>query len=391
MTIYPEGFMWGASTSAHQIEGNNVASDRWHLENLPDSSSPERSGDACDSYHRWREDLALLADAGLNSYRFSIEWARIEPAPGAFSNAQLAYYRTIIETALKLGVRPLVTLHHFTNPAWLGALGGWAHPETPERFAAYAERASSILWGVEHVCLINEPNMVALIPAMTAAGGIEGLLRSIPEVEPVTTRGLIAGHDAARAVLRDKLPAAALGWSVASQTFHAAPGAEALAAAYQRANEDVFYEAAAGDDWVGVQSYTRWRVKARDGVMVPDRHPEAKRTLSGWECYPPALGECVRRVCAITGLPIIVTENGIATADDAERVAYTEGALDSLAAAMSDGIDVRGYFHWSLLDNYEWGSFAPTFGLVAVDRTTFIRTPKPSLRWLGQRAQGSTA
>ncbi|MDR1387892.1 MAG: family 1 glycosylhydrolase [Propionibacteriaceae bacterium] len=388
MAQFPADFRWGASTSAHQIEGGNVASDWWHLEQAPGSFVAEPSGDACDSYHRWREDLALLAEAGLNAYRFSIEWARIEPAPGRISIAQLDHYRAMVETALELGIQPLVTLHHFTNPAWLGAMGGWAHPEAPPRFAAYAAAVAPLLEGVEHVCLINEPNMVALFPVLMAAG-LDVLGQSLPAVDPATSAGLIAGHHAARAALRPLLPQAQLGWSIAAQTYHPAPGAEDLAAAYQRESEDLFYDAAAGDDWIGVQAYTCRRVKAVDGVLAPDPRPNVERTISGWEYYPAALAECVRRVAALTGLPVLVTENGIATADDAERIAYTQAALDDLAQAMAEGVDVRGYFHWSLLDNYEWGSFAPTFGLVAVDRQTFVRTPKPSLAWLGGLARAA--
>ncbi|MDR0593412.1 MAG: family 1 glycosylhydrolase [Bifidobacteriaceae bacterium] len=383
MTAFPAGFFWGAATSAHQVEGNNTASDWWHLEHAPGFFGDEPSGDACDSYHRWREDLALLAEAGFNAYRFCVEWSRIEPAPGRISQAHLDYYRTIIETAGQLGLKPLVTLHHFTSPAWLTAMGGWAHPEAPDRFAAHAAATAAILDGVSHICLINEPNMVALFPTLMAAG-LETLGRSLPAVHPATAEGLVKAHDAARAALRERLPRARLGWSIASQTYRPAPGAEAAAAAYQRESEDVFYDAAAGDDWIGVQAYTCRRVKLADGQLVPDPRPDARRTLTGWEYYPAALAECVRRVAALTGLPAIVTENGIATADDAERVAHTGAALDGLAQALNDGVDVRGYFHWSLLDNYEWGSFAPTFGLVAVDRQTFQRTPKPSLAWLGE-------
>jgi beta-glucosidase len=381
--------MWGASTSAHQIEGGNVASDWWHLEHMPGTFVAEPSGDACDSYHRWREDMALLAGAGFDAYRFSVEWARVEPAPGAFSQAQLDHYRAMVETALELGLRPLVTLHHFTNPAWVAALGGWAHPDVPQLFARYVATVAPILDGVSHICLINEPNMVALFPVMQQEGGLEATLgKALPDIDGPTAQGLVAGHDAARAVLRNALPDAKLGWSVAAQTYHPAPGAEELAAAYQARSEDLFYDAAAGDDWIGVQAYTCRRVKAVGGELVPDPRPDVRRTITGWEYYPAALAECVRRVGALTGLPVVVTENGIATADDAERIAYTEAALDGLVAAMADGCDVRGYFHWSLLDNYEWGSFGPTFGLVAVDRQTFVRTPKPSLAWLGGLAPG---
>jgi beta-glucosidase len=387
-TTFPPDFRWGASTSAHQTEGNNTNSDWWQLEHLAETFVNQPSGDACDSYHRWPEDLELLADAGLNAYRFSIEWARVEPAPGAFSTAELAHYRRMIDAAIKLGLTPLVTLHHFTNPAWLAAMGGWTHPDAPTLFARYCRQVAPILAGVEHVCLINEPNMVALFPTMMAQGAA-ALTQEVPGCDQAVSAGLIAGHDAAFAALRPLLPAAKLGWSIAAQTYHPLPGAEALTAEYQRNSEDVFYAAASGDDWIGVQAYTCRRMKAEGGRLLPAPREGSRRTLTGWENYPAALGECVRRVLALTGLPIIVTENGIATADDAERIEYTAAALAGLGAAMADGVPVGGYFHWSLLDNYEWGSYAPTFGLARTDPQTFARIPKPSLHWLGQQARQS--
>ena len=144
---------------------------------------------------------------------------------------------------------------------------------------------------------------------------------------------------------------------------------------------DVFVRAADGDDWIGVQAYTRVFVGPDGQLPVPE---DAQKTLTGWEYYPPALGESIRTVARLVpGTPIIVTENGIAESDDTRRIAYTSGALKGLRDALADGIDIRGYYHWSALDNYEWGSFVPTFGLIAVDRKTFVRTPKPSAAWLG--------
>ncbi|MDR1212613.1 MAG: family 1 glycosylhydrolase [Propionibacteriaceae bacterium] len=383
---FPAGFLWGASTSAHQIEGNNTNSDWWHLEQRPGSFVSEPSGDACDSWHRWPEDLALAGGAGLNAYRFSIEWARLEPTPGHFSNAQLAHYERLIEGCLAQGLKPLVTLHHFTLPAWLAAQGGWAAPEAVDRFARYCQFVAPILSPVELICLINEPNMVALFPVLATAG-MEALTATVPPLDQATVSGLIEAHQAGRETLRLLLPGARLGWSIAAQTYHSEPGAAAATAAYQDESEDVFYRASAGDDWIGLQAYTCRRLKLIDGALAPAPKPGSRRTLTGWEYYPAALAECVRRVAQLTGLPIVVTENGLATADDADRIDYTGSALTGLAQAMADGVQVEGYFHWSLLDNYEWGSYAPTFGLVQVDRQTFVRTPKPSLAWLGQLAR----
>jgi beta-glucosidase len=175
-----------------------------------------------------------------------------------------------------------------------------------------------------------------------------------------------------------------VGWGISVQDFQSVPGAESVFDAYVHPRDEYFVEASRDDDWVGVQTYTRVRIGIEDGRPVEVLDPSATTTLSGWEFYPGALGGAVRRVAAVVGaVPIIVTENGIATSDDDQRIAYVRGALDSLQAAIDDGIDVRGYLHWSMLDNYEWGDFTPTFGLVAVDRETFARSPRASLAWLG--------
>ena len=156
-----------------------------------------------------------------------------------------------------------------------------------------------------------------------------------------------------------------------------------------RSREDAFIAAAAEDDFVGVQAYARVRIGLDGAVPSPDG---TRTTVTGWEFYPTAAGEALRHTAALLpGMPLVVTENGIATHDDVERIEYTTGALQSVAAAIADGLDVRGYFHWSWLDNYEWGSYEPTFGLVAVDRETFRRTVKPSAHWLGQIARANGA
>ncbi len=381
-STFPPGFLWGTAIGAHQSEGNNVSSDWWARENLPNSPVAERTGDAIDSYHRWNEDLDLAAAAGLTDYRFGIEWSRIEPVDGQISLAEVAHYRRIVEGAIERGLRPLVTLHHFTNPLWFTMTGGWLRPDASDRFLRYVDAIAPVISaGVERVETINEPNVVAVFPNLDPS---VGLSKGFPVPDEATTDAMIRVHHATRERLRRDHPGVLVGWGVSVQDYQAAPGAEQALAAYAHPRDEVFLEAARDDDWIGVQTYTRGIIGA-DGDPIDD--PTVERTQTGWEYYPAALGGAVRRVARVVGdLPIIVTENGIATADDSRRVDYTTGALLSLRAAMDDGIDVRGYFHWSMLDNWEWGHWGPTFGLVAVDRTTFARTPKPSLRWLGSLA-----
>ncbi|GAA1741767.1 family 1 glycosylhydrolase [Isoptericola hypogeus] len=378
-------FLWGAATSAHQVEGNNVNSDWWQIEQVA-SGIFEASGDAIDSYHRYREEMELLAGARVNTYRFSVEWARIEPLPGRFSRAELDHYRRMIDEALRLGLTPMVTLHHFSHPQWFVDRGGWLADDSAEIFARYCDTVCEILEGVDWVCTINEPNVLAFIQYF------HGLIRSgaplpprdeharppLPDIE--LGRRLVEAHHAAREVVRRRTRAL-VGWSVAGQAFTPTDGNESTFAEVKYAWEDFYYLAARGDDYVGVQSYTSQAVDA-DGPVPHADAPD--NTLTGWAYRPDALEICVRNAAEVTcGVPIVVTENGIATADDDVRIAYTKAALAGLYTAMNDGIDVRGYIHWSAVDNFEWGHWRPTFGLIAVDRETFERTPKPSLHWFG--------
>jgi beta-glucosidase len=389
---FPDGFLWGASSAGHQVEGGNVNADMWPMEWTPDSSFAEPSGDACDHYHRYPEDIATLAGLGFNAYRFSLEWARIEPEPGWFSRAALDHYRRVIATCLEHGVTPVVTYNHFTTPRWFAARGGWASDDAPERFGRYAAHATQHLGDLlGAVATLNEPNVMTLlehtgeVPLGTGTGAIDrgtpsyrlGLMtRDIDRMSAVHRAGVeaIKSH----ADLR-------VGWTLALIDLHAGPGGdERWKAALQGAELD-WLDVSREDDWVGVQTYSR-QVLGPDGALpVPEGVPTMQ---TGWEVYPEALGHSVRLAAERSGVPVLVTENGMATDDDDARLAYTRAAIEGLARCLDDGIDVRGYLHWTLLDNFEWMSgFAITFGLVAFDPETFARTVKPSARWLGEVAR----
>ena len=377
-------FLWGVATGAHQTEGSNLASDWWEFEHAAGTVIPEPSGDAVDAYHRWEQDMDLAAKAGFTDYRFGIEWSRIEPAEGRISRAELDHYRRMVDGALRRGLRPFVTLHHFTLPAWFSRSGGWLRSDARDRFLRYVDAVGAVLdEGVRHVGTINEPNIVAMF-ATDSHNGMAALHSGLPVPDARVTDTLIDVHRASRAALREAHPKLAVGWGISVQDCQAEPGAEHVLQDYTHPRDEVFLEAARGDDWVGVQTYTRIRVGVRDGRPVEILDPTARRAMNGWEFYPEALGGALRRTAGIVdGTPIIVTENGVATADDEQRIEYTRRALASMTDAIHGGVDVCGYLHWSMVDNYEWGSYAPTFGLVAVDRDTFVRTPKPSLHWLG--------
>jgi beta-glucosidase len=396
MTSLASGFLWGAASAAHQVEGNNVNSDWWAREGT--MPGMERSGDAVDSYHRYEEEMSLLAEAGLNAYRFSIEWARIEPVPGHISRAELAHYRRMIDTARRLGLTPVITMHHFTTPRWFAEEGGWRGDKAIDRFTSYGAAAAEILGDVEWVCTINEPNILSIMVTMMRGSAwqsptVEGdspapeqITRNLPLPDPVIGRRLVEAHQAMRSVLKERTDAA-VGWTVANGALTARPGAEEKLREVRYVSEDLYLEASRADDFVGVQSYSSQEVD-ENGLVPHPPHPD--NTLVGTAYRPDALAMAVRHSAEVAGVPVLVTENGIATGDDERRIAYTSEALRGLFAAIDDGVDVRGYLHWSALDNYEWGHWKPTFGLIAVDRETFERQPKPSLGWLGRVARRGT-
>ncbi|MBL7498238.1 glycoside hydrolase family 1 protein [Frankia sp. CNm7] len=405
MSQFPDGFLWGAATAAHQVEGGNVNADLWPSEWAPGSHFAEPSGDAVDHYHRYPEDIATLAGLGLNAYRFGVEWARIEPEEGFFSRAALDHYRRMVGTCLEHGVTPIVTYSHFTTPRWFAAAGGWNGTAAVDRFARYAARVTKHLGDlVPWVCTFNEPNVISLmvhlgvVPAAAREDGLglsdaadgqrapsggqssSGGSWPVPSVEVMA-----AAHRKAVEAIKSGPGSPAVGWTLALIDLQPADGGEQRSAAVRQAAELDWLEVSRDDDFVGVQTYTRERI-GPDGVLpVPDG---AATTQTGWEVYPQALGHTVRLAAEHARVPVLVTENGIATADDDARIAYTAAALEGLAGCVADGVDVRGYLHWSLLDNFEWTSgFAMTFGLIAVDRATFARAVKPSARWLGQVAR----
>ena len=382
----PDGFVWGAATAAHQIEGGNWNNDWWAWEHHPQSPCVEPSGDACDSLTRYPEDIALAAALGLNSYRFSIEWARIEPEEGEFSIAALDHYRRVCAACHEAGLVPIVTFNHFTLPRWVAHLGGWEEPDTAARFARYCERATAHLGDlIGWACTINEPNVVA---TMGYLAGVFPPGRRDPALRRAVNDILIDAHHRGAEAIRSGPGAPPVGLTLSMTDFQAVEGGESRRDRIRRNFEDVYLEAARGDDFLGVQVYTRQRVGPEGTLPAEDGVPVLQM---GYEFWPDALEACMRRAWEVTdGVPQIVTENGIGTADDEQRIAYVTRALGGVSNCLDDGLDVRGYVYWSLLDNFEWArGYEPTFGLVAVDRRTFVRTPKPSAEWFGAIASSN--
>ena len=409
-------FLIGAATAAHQVEGNNIHSDFWALEQMENSGYKEPSLDAVDHYNRYEEDIQLIAKAGLNAYRFSIEWARIEPEKGRFDEKEIKHYENVLKCCREHNITPVVTMHHFSSPKWLISEGGWESEITIRYFADYCRYVVSKLGDLmEYVCTINEANMGLQIAAvardMMMKMGIKpqiGLNFELPKEmrekqaagaavfglkpeQPVSTflslrseKGdilVMRAHESAREAMKEVCPHLKVGLTLSLFDIQVQPGGESQA---EKAWDDDFAHYLPylqKDDFIGVQNYTRKLMGENGSLPVPEG---SEVTQMGYEFYPEGIGHVIRHVAEQLPKPIFVTENGIGTDDDSRRVEYIKRALAGVGECVADGIPVIGYLHWSLLDNFEWQEgYGKTFGLIAVDRSTQKRMPKPSLAYLG--------
>lgn len=405
---FPPKFLWGAATAAHQVEGNNVNSDNWLLERAPNTMYKEPSGDACDHYHLYEQDINQLADLGFNAYRFSIEWARIEPEKGFFSRAELEHYRRMLEACHKRGLTPLVTYSHFTLPRWFAYQGAWENPESADLFARYCEKTTAHLGDlIDYAATFNEPDIPYLfhwinLPNAPAGMDLAGIMAAqkaglrqqlnaplfssflIGDAEK-TRENMMAAHTKAKSAIKSarNIP---VGLTVAMEDDQP----EGTGSRYAEKQAEVYgpwLKLAKQDDFIGVQTYTRSRITSK--ALPPPQGAEL--TQMGYEFYPESLEHTVRFAAKEAAVPVIVTENGVATEDDTRRVEYIRRALAGVKRCIDDGIDVRGYIHWSLLDNFEWiFGYTPKFGLIAVDRETQKRTVKPSAIMLGKIAKANS-
>ena len=424
----PENFLIGAATAAHQVEGNNIHSDLWAMEHMKHTSFIEPSLDAVDHYNRYEKDIKLMADAGLNAYRFSIEWARIEPEEGHFDSEAVDHYKAVIACCKKYGIEPFVTLHHFSSPKWLISKGGWEASTTPEDFAHYVRFIIGELGSELHyICTINEANMGIQVAAiaerykrqmmaqMQAAqsGGnsadgsvqvginlqkmMEGQKAAAAEnlevfgVEKVenftsmrTREGdllILKAHELAKKEIKALYPDIKVGLTLSLHDIQ--PQEDGMERAKKEWDEEFMHYLPyiKDDDFLGVQNYTRSLIGADGQLPNPDG---AELTQMNYEFYPEALEHVLRKVAKDFHGDLYVTENGIATADDTRRVAFIDTALKGIVSCINDGLPVKSYFHWILLDNFEWQKgYSMTFGLIAVDRSTQTRHPKESLSFLG--------
>jgi beta-glucosidase len=439
---FPEGFHWGVATSAYQIEGawdeDGKGESIW--DRFAHTSGRIKNGDtgdvACDSYHHWREDVALLREMNLTSYRFSIAWPRILPrGVGAVNQRGIDYYARLTDALLEAGIRPFPTLYHWDLPQALEDRGGWPNRDTASCFAEYADAVVGALGDrIDRWMIFNEPSIFTV---MGYLAGIHAPGRCDREAWLRATHTVNLAQGEAFRAMRAARPGLSIGTAFAMSACEPAGAAPADLEAAERWHRlvnlwylepalrgrypDAFPEGPPlepmgvreGDlervraplDFLGINLYTRTLVghdpDDRLGVQAravgPVGGDEGPRTDFGWEVWPRALHDVVVRITRDYGRPRIeITENGCSYADgpgpdgvirDARRIEFHRGYLDALASAIAEGADVRGYHAWSLMDNFEWAEgYAQRFGLAWVDFGTRERRLKESGRWYGRVA-----
>ncbi|MBI4426263.1 MAG: glycoside hydrolase family 1 protein [Candidatus Kerfeldbacteria bacterium] len=383
---FPEGFLWGAATSAHQVEGDQD-NDWTAWEKLGRIKDGSVSGAACEHWTRYQADFDLAKELHHTAHRFSVEWSRIEPREGEWNEAALAHYRDVVRALRQRQIEPFVTLWHFTNPRWLAERGGWEHPDTPRLFARYVGRVVEALPDVRFWITVNEPNVYALLSYFVGEWPPE--VRSWRRALNVLHR-LAAAHAQAWRAIKAAQPDAQVGSALNLVDYRSERPHNVLDRVSTLISDRIYNHrwlrmTASYEDFIGVNHYLQQRIRfgsvRRPIIAAPQEQP---LTDFGWKMNPPSMYR-VLRLAGSYGKSLYVTENGLADAHDRWRQRFIRDYLGYVHRALQDGVDIRGYFHWSLLDNFEWREgFSKRFGLVAVDFTTQRRSIRPSARWFAE-------
>lgn len=394
MIEFPKDFFWGAATSAHQVEGNNLNSDWWEWEKR--IGLKEVSGEACRHYQFYKEDFDLAKSLNHNAHRLSVEWSRIEPQEGKFSSSELAHYRDVVLSLRERHIEPIVTLHHFTNPLWFAKLGGWQNNRAPEYFLRYVEKiVDTLSENVRFWITINEPLVYTYHSYVLGIWPPQE--RSFSKAKKVR-ENLFASHIQAYKLIHSIYKKRNLSFplvSVAHNLQAFVPCDLSLKnkfAAYLRNKlfNFSFIERLiryGSIDFIGINYYNRslvdvegWRPKNLLLDMCRKNHSRLKKNSLGWDIYPEGLSGLLLRLKKYN-LPVFILENGICIEDDNQRWDYIWQHLQNLYRAMKEGTKVLGYIYWSLLDNFEWDKgFAHRFGLIEVDYHTYKRTVRESAK-----------
>ncbi|WP_434384467.1 glycoside hydrolase family 1 protein [Melittangium boletus] len=403
----PRGFLLGTATASHQVEGGNTNDwADWERTRYPDGRphihEETQSGPATDSWNRFAEDVTLMRRLGTNAYRFSVEWSRLEPEPGAWNTEALERYRQWARLLRAAGIEPVVTLHHFTLPRWVAAQGGWENPATVDAFERFSGRMAEALGAeVDWWCTLNEPNVLVVF------GYLEGTWppgQQDPRAMATALAHLLEAHARSARQLRARDTTDADGDGRATwiglahhvRVFQPATGApsdsivtgltdaffnESLPSALRTGHVSLVVPGSVSlqrdvpglkdsVDWLGINYYTRDHVRQDASPSFSHKYVPAGRPTNdlGWDIYPEGLYLFLKRYAAL-GVPLVVTENGMDDRTGERRPYFLRSHLYAVERAVAEGVPVHGYFHWSLLDNFEWSEgYAPRFGLFRVER-----------------------
>jgi beta-glucosidase len=393
MIQFPKDFLWGAATSAYQVEGNNVNSDWWPWEK---QAGKEQSAEACRHYELYNQDFDIAQGLNHNAHRLSIEWARIEPQEGQFSESELQHYIDVLQALRTRQIEPIVTLHHFTNPIWFSASGGWLNKQAVARFIRYCDVVTKALGPyVRYWITINEPTI--LFSHAYIFGAWPPQEKSFWKARQVRNQLMDAHIETYRLIHKNykelNLSKPAVSFSQHVQAI--VPCTDSLKNRVAAHLRNQWYNLGLLDkaishqtlDFIGINYYSRQLVGLKRwgignvvwDVCSKNHHPLKKNSL-GWDIYPEGLQMVLLKLKKYN-LPIMITENGICTNDDQARWKFLYDHLKNIHAAMEQGVQVTGYLYWSLMDNFEWDKgYAPRFGLIDIDYGTFKRTVRESAR-----------
>ena len=399
VAMFPTDFLFGAATASHQVEGDNQWNDWWDYEQS--GRMPFASGRSCDHFRRYEEDFELARSWGHNSHRLSVEWSRIEPRDGEWNDDAVAHYAAVFDALRQRGLEPIVTLNHFTLPSWFLEAGGWSTNDAPARFALFVDRfVKEAGNSVTYWLTINEPTVY--VQQAYLSGKWPPLRRWSWITAIKVMRNLARAHIAAYRCIKQAKGHAKVGLAHAAVDVQPCNPERMVDRASSRVRDfllnGLFFRLIGSSpssapcdqhnlDFVGINYYTRSCITA--GLIWPppffgkvcklNHHADSGIQSSlGWEVYPAGLSNVIGRF-AQYGLPILITENGIATDDDRIRCRYIEDHMRVLAQAISDGLPIIGYLHWSMMDNFEWHhGYDARFGLAEVDDESLARRARPS-------------
>lgn len=409
---FPKGFLWGAATSSHQVEGNNTNNDWWKAETGNKLKYP--SGTACDHYNLYKQDFKLAKELKHNAHRFSLEWSRIEPVEGIFDSRSIGHYRYVINALISLDIKPIVTINHYTLPVWFSEKGGWENKYSPSIFANFVKKVSEDLGkNVEYWITLNEP--VANIYKAYIEGEWPPGKKSF-KIAVKVFKNMLRAHSLAYKVIHQTYMKNS--WhepkvSIAKHFLELAPCRKNSFFDNLSANARYYFfnrlfikslitgwcvvpgfsfmrlPAKRTLDFIGLNYYTRDFVHYAGlsttgifgNICTLKHHADSgKRNFLKWEIYPEGIHSALMDYSRFK-LPILITENGICTNDDGERESFIKEHLREVVVAIHGGVNIIGYIYWSLIDNFEWvEGFGPRFGLVEVDYKTQKRTIRPSAR-----------